>query len=264
MEYNELFARAELLMGKEAMQRLAVKKVILFGVGGVGSWCAEGLIRSGVMHLTMVDSDRVAAANSNRQLPATTKTIGELKVEVLKRRLEEINPFATIVTLPKIYNAESSDSFHLDQYDYIVDAIDSLAHKQHLLVAASKTGAVVFSSMGAALKMDPLKIRVAEFWKVKGCKLGHALRERMRKNGERPVKPILCVYSEEMLPNRETDSLEFARENGSFRKARINGTMVQVTATFGFILSGLVVQDIANQHSKQTLTVETDKQAHTI
>ncbi|NLI99905.1 MAG: tRNA threonylcarbamoyladenosine dehydratase [Bacteroidales bacterium] len=264
MEYNELFARAELLMGKEAMQRLAVKKVILFGVGGVGSWCAEGLIRSGVMHLTMVDSDRVAAANSNRQLPATTKTIGELKVEVLKRRLEEINPFATIVTLPKIYNAESSDSFCLDQYDYIIDAIDSLAHKQHLLVTASKTEAVVFSSMGAALKMDPLKIRVAEFWKVKGCKLGHALRERMRKNGERPVKPILCVYSEEMLPNRETDALEFAGENGSFRKARVNGTMVQVTATFGFILSGLVIQDIAKQDLRQEPTVETDKQVHAI
>lgn len=247
MEYNELFARVELLMGKESMQRLASTKVILFGVGGVGSWCAEGLIRSGVMHLTMVDSDRVAAANSNRQLPATTKTIGELKVEVLKRRLEEINPLATIHTIAEIYREETSPSFCLDQYDYIIDAIDSLAHKQHLLVASSKTRATVFSSMGAALKMDPLKIRVTEFWKVRGCKLAHALRERMRKNGEKPVKPILCVYSEELLPNKETDALEFAGENGSFRKARVNGTMVQVTATFGFTLSGLVVQDIANQ-----------------
>src|SRR5690554_2566707 len=247
MEYNELFARAELLMGKEAMQRLAVKKVILFGVGGVGSWCAEGLIRSGVMHLTMVDSDRVAAANSNRQLPATTKTIGELKVEVLKRRLEEINPLASITAVPEIYSEASSESFNLEQYDYIIDAIDSLTHKQHLLVAASKTGATVFSSMGAALKMDPLKIRVAEFWKVRGCKLAHALREKMKRKGEKPVKPILCVFSEELLPNKETDALELAGENGSFKKARVNGTMVQVTATFGFALSGLVIQDIANQ-----------------
>ena len=247
MEYNDLFARAELLMGKEAMQQFAAKKVILFGVGGVGSWCAEGLIRSGVMHLTMVDSDRVAAANSNRQLPATTKTIGELKVEVLKRRLEEINPFAAITAVPQIYSEESSESFQLEQYDYIIDAIDSLAHKHHLLVAASKTGATVFSSMGAALKMDPLQIRVAEFWKVRGCKLACALRERMKKKGEKPVKPILCVYSEEMLPNRE-EPLAEANENGSFRKARINGTMVQVTATFGFTLSGLVIQDIAKQH----------------
>src|SRR5690554_296820 len=251
MEYNDLFARAELLMGKEAMRQLTAKKVILFGVGGVGSWCAEGLIRSGVMHLTLVDSDRVAAANSNRQLPATTKTIGELKVEVLKQRLEEINPFATITAVSEIYSAESSGSFRLEQYDYIIDAIDSLAHKQHLLVTASKTGATVFSSMGAALKIDPLKIRVAEFWKVRGCKLAHALRERIRKYGEKPSNPNLCVYSEELLSNRE-EPLPQANENGSFRKARINGTMVQVTATFGFILSGLVVQDIAEQHSKQT------------
>ena len=144
MEYNDLFARAELLMGKEAMRQFTAKKVILFGVGGVGSWCAEGLIRSGVMHLTMVDSDRVAAANSNRQLPATTKTIGELKVEVLKRRLEEINPFAAITALPQIYSEESSESFQLEQYDYIIDAIDSLAHKHHLLVAASKNRSYCF------------------------------------------------------------------------------------------------------------------------
>ena len=145
MEYNDLFARAELLMGKEPMEQLKRKKVILFGVGGVGSWCAEGLIRGGIMNLTIVDSDRIAAANSNRQLPATTKTIGELKVEVLKRRLEEINPFATIQALPEIYSEESSGSFHLEQYDYIIDAIDSLTHKHHLLVAASNTGATVYS-----------------------------------------------------------------------------------------------------------------------
>src|SRR5690554_5600904 len=158
MEYNELFARAELLMGKEAMQRLAVKKVILFGVGGVGSWCAEGLIRSGIMHLTLVDSDRVAAANSNRQLPATTRTIGELKVDVLKSRLSEINPHAEITIIPEIYSASSSDSFHLERYDYIIDAIDSFAHKMHLLLTASKTKATVFSSMGPPPRMNSRRI----------------------------------------------------------------------------------------------------------
>ncbi|MGI6574218.1 MAG: tRNA threonylcarbamoyladenosine dehydratase [Fermentimonas sp.] len=238
MEYDELFSRSELLMGRAAMQRLAAKKVILFGVGGVGSWCAEGLIRSGVMHLTMVDPDRVAVSNINRQLPATTQTVGQLKVEVLKRRLEEINPLATIVAIPELYSEGTSESFHLERYDYIVDAIDSLAHKQHLLVAASKTGATIFSSMGAALKMNPLNIRVAEFWEVKGCKLAQALRTRMRKSGEKPLKPILCVYSEERLQNKGA-------------KARVNGSMVQVTATFGFALSGLVIWDIAEQTSKQ-------------
>ncbi len=166
---------------------------------------------------------------------------------MLKRRLEEINPFATIQALPEIYSEESSGSFHLEQYDYIIDAIDSLTHKHHLLVAASNTGATVYSSMGAALKMDPLQIRVAEFWKVRGCKLGTALRERMKRKGEKLAKPILCVYSEEMAPNKE-EPLTEANENSNFHKARINGTMVHVTATFGFVLSGLVIQDIAKQY----------------
>ncbi|MDD3076127.1 MAG: tRNA threonylcarbamoyladenosine dehydratase [Proteiniphilum sp.] len=243
MSYNELFARTELLVGSAAMKLIASSKVILFGVGGVGSWCAEALIRSGIMHLTLVDSDRVATANINRQLPATTLTVGELKVEVMKRRLLEINPEAHIVTLPIIYSAETSESFHLEQYDYIIDAIDSLAHKTHLLVTASHTGATLFSSMGAALKMDPQQIRVAEFWKVRGCKLASALRQRMRKN-EKPEKPFLCVYSEELLSNRGEEALPDAAEHGSFRKAQTNGTMVQVTAVFGFTLSGLVIQDI--------------------
>lgn len=243
MEYNELFARTELLIGREVMQSLATKKVILFGVGGVGSWCAEGLIRSGIMHLTIVDSDKVAIANSNRQLPATTQTIGELKVEVLKKRLQEINPFATITAIPEIYSAESSASFRLEEYDYVIDAIDSLSHKAHLLITATKSGATVFSSMGAALKIDPQQIRIAEFWKVRGCKLASALRERLRKESKLQ-QPILCVYSEERLPNIGQEALPDADEKGSFRKAQTNGTMVQVTAVFGFTLSGLVIQDI--------------------
>jgi Dinucleotide-utilizing enzymes involved in molybdopterin and thiamine biosynthesis family 1 len=243
MKYNELFARTELLIGSDAMRAISTKRVILFGVGGVGSWCAEALIRSGITHLTIVDSDKIALANSNRQLPATTKTTGELKVDVLKERLTEINPLAEITSIAGIYNAESSPSFYLEQYDYVIDAIDSFSNKAHLLTAASKTGATVFSSMGAALKMDPQQIRVAEFWKVRGCKLAAALRKRLRK-GEKPQKNILCVYSEELLENKGTEALESADEKGSFRKAQTNGTMVQVTAVFGFTLSGLVIQDI--------------------
>ena len=256
MEQNELFARTELLIGRDAMKAIVSKRVILFGVGGVGSWCAEGLIRSGIMHLTLVDSDRVAVANINRQLPATTKTVGELKVEVLKRRLEEINPQAEITAIPEIYSAESADSFQLEKYDYIIDAIDSLSHKVHLLLTASRTNATLFSSMGAALKMDPQQIRVTEFRKVRGCKLAAALRQRMRKGGEMPHKPFLCVYSEELLENRGIEALPQADERGSFRKAQTNGTMVQVTAVFGFTLSGLVVQDICNKALKSDLPTQ--------
>ena len=230
------------------MQRITSTKVILFGIGGVGSWCAEALIRSGILHLTIVDSDRVAVANINRQLPATINTIGELKVDVLKKRLLEINPFATINSIPEIYSAESYDSFELDQYDYIVDAIDSLSHKAHLLITASKTNATIYSSMGAGLKFDPQKIKVAEFWKVKGCKLAAALRGKM-KQGERPAKKIQCVYSEELLENKGEGDTGNTNEYSSFKKARINGTIVHITAIYGFTLSGLVIQDIANHNS---------------
>ena len=253
MEYNELFARTELLLGSETMREVASKSVILFGVGGVGSWCAEGLIRSGITKLTIVDSDKVAVANINRQLPATTKTVGMLKVEVLQNRLLEINPNAEITSIPEIYCPESAESFNLSKYDYVIDAIDSLSNKIDLLCRASATNAVVFSSMGAGLRLDPQKIRVAEFKKVRGCKLDYALRQRLKK-GETLKKPILCVYSEEINKNNGENALANADENSSFRKARINGTMVQVTAVFGFTLSGLVMQDIVNGNSHKTLS----------
>jgi tRNA A37 threonylcarbamoyladenosine dehydratase len=247
MEYEELFDRTELLVGKESMNAIASKRMILFGLGGVGSWCAEGLIRSGVMHLTLVDPDRVAPSNINRQLPATTQTIGQLKVEVMKNRLLEINPFAEIKAIPQLYSEETSASFRLETYDYIIDAIDTLQQKAHLLLMASKTAAAVFSSMGAALKIDPQKIRVVEFQKVKGCKLASALRRHFRVK-EKPAKPILCVYSEEHYPNKETESEKSI--NDFFHRQKTNGTVVYVTAVFGFTLTGLVIQDILSKCDK--------------
>ena len=120
---DAIFRRSELLLGSEAMQRLAAKRVIIFGVGGVGSWCAESLIRSGIHHLTIVDSDRVCITNINRQLMATTLTVGQVKVDALKERLLSINPSADIITIEKVFNEETADTFDLDSYDYIIDAI---------------------------------------------------------------------------------------------------------------------------------------------
>ena len=131
---NSLFNRTELLLGKEAMQRISSKRVIIFGVGGVGSWCAECLVREGIAHLTLVDSDVVCVTNCNRQLMATTKTIGEPKVEALRKRLLEINPEAEIVALQKNYSEETSSDFNIDTYDYVIDAIDSLKDKISLIV----------------------------------------------------------------------------------------------------------------------------------
>ena len=131
---TDSFTRVELLLGKEALDRMAFQRVILFGVGGVGSWCAEALVRSGIKHLAMVDPDRVNSSNINRQLPATQNTLGELKVEVLKRRLLEINPDAEIDAIAQIYTEGTSATFNLQNFNYIIDAIDTLTHKAHLLL----------------------------------------------------------------------------------------------------------------------------------
>lgn len=256
-----IFQRTELLLGKSYMEKAAVKRVILFGIGGVGSWCAETLVRSGIGHLTIVDSDKVSVSNINRQLMATTKTIGEVKTEVLRERLLEINPAADILALQKIYSSETSESFKLDTYDFIIDAIDSLSNKVHLLQAATKTNATLFSSMGAALKLDPTRIRTAEFWKVQGCPLGAVLRSRIKKAGG-VSKKFWCVYSEELLKNKgENEYSEFdesafvqnekdsgdpdlANHDWNKLKAKINGTISYMPAMFGMTLAGLVVQAI--------------------
>ena len=186
-----IFNRAQLLLGSDAMERLGNIRVIIFGVGGVGSWCAESLVRSGISHLTVVDSDRVCITNINRQLMATVKTVGQVKVEALKERLLTINPMAEIDARQQIFSEETADSFCLDSYDYIIDAIDSLKDKRLLIEMACQTKAVFFSSMGAALKMDPTRIKVAEFWKVEGCPLARALRQRFKRLKRKPARKFL-------------------------------------------------------------------------
>lgn len=258
---QEIFQRNELLLGQTFTQKIAEITVIIFGVGGVGSWCAESLVRSGVKHITIVDSDRVSASNINRQLLATTKTVGMVKTEVLKSRLLEIYPDANITALQKIYDEETSASFGLDNFDYIIDAIDSLKNKVHLLQTASRTNAKTFASMGAALKLDPTRMRVTEFWKVQGCPLAAALRSRIKKQGGLSKK-ITCVFSDELLENKgqaidcrsESEPQEstqdvqgndaLAQHDWNKTKARINGTSSYMPAIFGMTLASLVVQDL--------------------
>ena len=267
-----IFRRAELLLGDEAMSRIAGKRVIIFGVGGVGSWCAESLVRSGIRQLTIVDSDRVCITNINRQLMATTKTVGQVKVDALKERLLTINPSAEITALQQVFTAETAESFQLDTYDYIIDAIDSLKDKALLILMATnlpsnrgdKRGAQFFSSMGAALKLDPTKIQVAEFWKVKGDPLARALRNRFKRDKAFPHRKFQCVYSDELLENKGHNATcgteqcmcpkakngpgdpNLLNHEWCSSKAQINGTLSHITAIFGFMLAGLVIQDIVN------------------
>ena len=227
IEEKDIFQRSELLLGAEAMERIAEKRVIVFGVGGVGSWCAESLVRSGIKHLTIVDSDSVCASNINRQLMATTQTVGQIKVDVLRERLLSINPAAEITALHEFFTAETADSFHLESYDYIIDAIDTLKDKTLLILMACNTQAKFFSSMGAALKLDPTRIKIAEFWKVQGDPLARVLRKRFKREGQYPARKFQCVYSDELVePQGEG-----------------KGSLVHITAIFGFMLAGLVVQD---------------------
>lgn len=240
-----IFRRGELLLGNEVMDRIAQKRVIIFGVGGVGSWCAESLVRSGVRQLTIVDSDRVCITNINRQLMATTQTVGQVKVEVLRDRLLTINPSARITALQKIFTQETADEFELDSYDYVIDAIDSLKDKAALILLTCRTKARLFSSMGAALKLDPTRIRVTEFWKVQGDPLARALRNLFKRQGRKPRRKFKCVFSDELLKNQTETAAE--NEATANPKAHTNGSLMHITAIFGCTLAGLVLQDICKE-----------------
>ena len=249
---DSIYSRTALLMGNDVMERLGSARVILFGVGGVGSWCAEGLVRSGVTHITLVDSDCVSTSNINRQLMATTRTVGQVKVEALRDRLLEINPNAEITAVERVYSAETADSFEMERYDYIIDAIDSLKEKSDLILRGTRTPAVFFSSMGAALKVNPQGVKVAEFWNVRGCPLGAAIRKKYKQNHTYPGHKFRCVYDEEVLPNRGTAlAADATNSEWDGRKAQINGTTAHITAIFGMTLAGLVIEDIYRKTTKK-------------
>ena len=229
---EDYFSRSEALLGPEAMEALRNKRVLIVGVGGVGSWCAEALVRTGLMHLTIMDGDVIQASNVNRQLPALRETIGQPKVLVLCERLKTINPEAEIRAVYDFYEkdgkTDSETDLHLETYDYIIDAIDSVAAKTDLILCASRVrGCKVFSSMGAALRFDPTQVRVAELMDVKGDALAKAVRARMKKMGVRPNKKVKSVYSLEQAQRCEE-----------------RGSLMQVTAVFGCTLASLVVEEM--------------------
>lgn len=223
-------SRTEALLGVDGMERLRSTRVIVFGVGGVGSWCAEALVRSGVGHMTLVDPDCVDITNINRQLPALHSTVGRPKVEVMRERLLDINPEADIVARQERFTADIAEIFCLQEYDFVIDAIDSIADKMELILLCTKKTTVqqypvLLSSMGAARKIDPLQVRVTEFWKVDGCPLAATLRKRMRKAQRFPERKFKCVWSPERCDDAEP-----------------KGTLMPVTAAFGLALASLVVQ----------------------
>ena len=232
MIMDDFFSRSEALLGAEAMKALRTKRVIIFGVGGVGSYAAEALIRTGLTHLTIVDGDTVQPSNINRQLPATRATLGMPKVEALKERLLSINPDAEIEAVAEFYHDDNENlKSKILHHQYLIDAIDSVDDKVHLILYASRVrGVKVFSSMGAALRFDPTKVTMGELMTIQGDALAKAVRARMKKIGLHPNKKIRCVYSTEQAQRCET-----------------RGSLMQVTATFGLTLASLVIRDLTSQ-----------------
>lgn len=229
MIMDDFFSRSEALLGAETMEALCTKRVIIFGVGGVGSYAAEALIRTGLIHLTMVDGDTVQPSNINRQLPATRATLGMPKVEALKQRLLSINPEAEIEAIAEFYHDDNENlKSQITNHQYLIDAIDSVNDKVDLILYASRVRVMkVFSSMGAALRFDPTQVTTGELMAIKGDALAKAVRARMKKIGQHPYKKIRCVYSTEQAQRCET-----------------RGSLMQVTAVFGLTLASLVVEDI--------------------
>ena len=248
--YNESnpFYRTALLLGAATVEGLRRARVIVFGVGGVGSWCVEALARAGVGHITVVDSDTVAFSNINRQLVADHTTLSQLKVDVMSHRIHAVSPDCRVHAYAGVYSAETASQFCLDDYDVVVDAIDSLAPKAHLILAATRCRrARLVSSMGAALKTDILQISTAEFWQVRGCPLARALRDRFKRSGERPARKFKCVYSPQLVANKPVpcgDDISQPVQTANGRK-RVNGTLVTTTAAFGLVLAQLAIEAIA-------------------
>lgn len=245
MNQDDIYSRSRLLLGDKSMNRLNEIKVIIFGIGGVGSWAAETLLRTGVTHLTIVDFDIIASSNINRQMPAMATTVGMSKVDVMARRLHDINPWAEVTAINAMYTPDTADDFCLDDYDYVIDAIDSLRDKALLINRATRAKTKLFSSMGAALKLDPTKIQITEFDKAKGCRLAAALRNKFKRTGEFPSRKFKVVFSPEIVENRGV-GIESGLPS-PINKAITNGSVMQSTAVFGIMLASLVINDCASK-----------------
>jgi tRNA A37 threonylcarbamoyladenosine dehydratase len=262
------FHRLEILTGANAIQALNNTRVIIFGVGGVGSWCAEALIRSGIGELTLVDSDVICITNVNRQLQATRFNIGKPKTEELRDRLLLINPKAKINAIQAIYQAETAEAFQITSYDYVIDAIDSLTHKVDLLIRCVNNKIKVYSSMGAACRIDPTLIKVDDIWNTSMCALSRLVRSRLRDlnfNGsfqvvystepacETLAESTSCGTAKCMCPSFIAEGEAQAPKEWCSSKKRINGSAVHITATFGMVLSSLVIRDVCDPHINQAL-----------
>jgi len=232
--------RLHLLVGYSNAEKLKHKNVLVFGAGGVGSWAAEALVRCGIAKIGIIDNDIICASNINRQIEATSLTVGQPKASALKKRLLEINPECKITAWDTLFSLENAGLFGIENADYVIDAIDSINHKLDLIETAFKAGVTLFSSMGMALKMDPSLVQPGQIWKTSVCPLARLVRQGLKKRGF--TGTFTTVYSTEQpiraeSENQKTDTRLFQDEK------TVNGSMVTVTASAGFLLASLVIKD---------------------
>ncbi len=233
MEQSQ-FLRSEMILGKESTENLKNKKVILFGLGGVGSYTAEALARAGIGKLTIVDNDCVSVTNINRQLCALHSTVGKAKVDVIKERILDINPLCEVTALQKFYLPENSDEFCLSEYDYIADAIDTVSAKIDLAIKSQKLSIPMISCMGTGNKLDPTQFIISDIFKTSGCPLCRVMRSELRKRG---VKKLCVVWSpEEPVKPSTTDENSVKRQTP--------GSLPFVPGVAGMIMAGKIITDL--------------------
>ena len=245
----EQFSRTERLLGREAMEKLSKARVAVFGIGGVGGYVCEALVRSGVGAFDLIDDDKVCLSNLNRQIIATRSTIGQYKVDVMKERILDINPEADVRIHKCFFLPENADSFPFAEYDYVVDAVDTVTAKIILVMKAQEHQVPVISSMGAGNKLDGSLFRVADLYQTNVCPLAKVMRRELKKRG---VKRLKVVYSEEQ-PMRPIEDMEESGQNGTDpadvqggQRARraVPGSMAFVPSVAGLLLAGEVVKDL--------------------
>lgn len=231
---SEAFSRTELIYGKEAMERIASSHIAVFGIGGVGGYVVEALARSGVGALDLIDSDKVVTSNLNRQIIATRSTIGRFKVDVASERIADINPHCKVRTFKTFFLPETADRFNFSEYDYVVDAIDTVTGKLTLIENAKAAGVPIISSMGAGNKVNPAAFEVADIYKTSVCPLAKVMRRECKKRG---IKSLKVVYSKE----EPRTPLELIQE-GSRRS--IPGSTAFTPSVAGLIIAGEIINDL--------------------
>lgn len=241
----EQFSRTSLLLGEEAMEKLYNSRVAVFGVGGVGGYVCEALVRSGVGNFDLIDNDEVALSNINRQIIATHKTVGKYKVDVMKERMLDINPDVNVNVYKCFFLPENSDEFPFEEYDYVVDAVDTVTAKIELVMKCQAKNVPIISSMGAGNKLDAAAFKVADIYKTNMCPLAKVMRNELKK---RNIKKLKVVYSEEKPMTPHEDNSISCKKDGEksadVKRRAIPGSVAFVPSVVGLIIAGEVIKDL--------------------